>query len=27
VTVPALAYIIAGHWEHHLKVIRERYLP
>jgi len=27
VTVAALAYIIAGHWEHHLRVIRERYLP
>jgi len=26
VTVAALAYIIAGHWEHHLRVIRERYL-
>lgn len=26
VTVTALAFIIAGHWEHHLRVIRERYL-
>ena len=26
VTVRALAYIIAGHLEHHLKVIKERYL-
>ena len=26
VTVTALAFITAGHWEHHLRVIRERYL-
>ena len=26
VTVPALGYIIAGHSEHHLRIIRERYL-
>jgi hypothetical protein len=25
-TVRALAYIIAGHVEHHLAVVRERYL-
>jgi hypothetical protein len=25
-TVRALAYIIAGHWTHHLKIVRERYL-
>lgn len=26
VTVPALGWIIAGHAEHHLRIIRERYL-
>lgn len=26
VTVPALGWIIAGHSEHHLRIIRERYL-
>lgn len=26
VTVPALGFIIAGHSEHHLRIIRERYL-
>jgi len=26
VTVRGLAYIIAGHTEHHLRVIKERYL-
>jgi hypothetical protein len=26
VTVNALAYIIAGHCEHHLGILRERYL-
>jgi len=25
-TVRALAYIIAGHYPHHIKIIRERYL-
>jgi hypothetical protein len=25
-TVRALVYIIAGHWEHHVKILRERYL-
>jgi hypothetical protein len=25
-TVRALAYIIAGHWEHHVRILRERYL-
>ena len=27
VTVRALAYIIAGHERHHVKILRERYLP
>lgn len=26
-SVRALAYIIAGHVEHHLKILRKRYLP
>jgi hypothetical protein len=25
-TVRAMAYIIAGHWTHHVKILRERYL-
>jgi hypothetical protein len=25
-TVRAMAYIIAGHWEHHARILRERYL-
>ncbi len=25
-SVRAMAYIIAGHWEHHVKILRERYL-
>jgi hypothetical protein len=25
-TVRAMAFITAGHWAHHLKILRERYL-
>jgi len=27
VTVRALAYILAGHLEHHSRILKERYLP